>query len=103
MKKILSVIAGSLLFLSVTVFAEEHLNAALEHANAAVTEGKAGSAPKLAVHDCVTHCATHTDKDAKMCTDHCKASPAGGDHACATHCAAQPGDKDQSCALHCAK
>ena len=50
MKKILSVIAGSLLFLSVAVFAEEHLNAALEHANAAVTEGKAGSAPKLAVH-----------------------------------------------------
>ena len=72
-------------------------------ANAAVTEGKAGSAPKLAVHDCVTHCATHTDKDAKMCTDHCKASPAGGDHACATHCAAQPGDKDKACALHCAK
>ena len=31
MKKILSVTAGSLLFLSVTVFAEEHLNAALEH------------------------------------------------------------------------
>jgi hypothetical protein len=50
LKKILSVIAGSLLFLSVTAFAEEHLNAALEHANAAVTEGKAGSAPKLAVH-----------------------------------------------------
>jgi hypothetical protein len=57
-----------------------------------------GAAPAL--HDCVTQCAAHTDKDAKMCTDHCKASPAGGDHACATHCAAQPGDKDQSCALH---
>lgn len=39
MKKILSVIAGSLLFISVSVFAEEHLNAALEHANAAVAEG----------------------------------------------------------------
>ena len=50
MKKILSVIAGSLLFLSVSVFAEEHLNAALEHANAAVAEGHAGSAPKLTIH-----------------------------------------------------
>jgi len=35
---------------STTVFAEEHLNAALEHANGAVTEGQAGSASKLAVH-----------------------------------------------------
>lgn len=60
-----------------------------------------GAAP--APHDCVIHCATHTDKNAKMCTDHCKASPAGGDHVCATHCAAQPGDKDQACVLHCAK
>lgn len=50
MKKILSVIAGSLLFISVSVFAEEHLNAALEHANAAVAEGHAGSAPKLTIH-----------------------------------------------------
>ena len=50
MKKLVSVFAGILLCASTTVFAEEHLNAALEHANGAVTEGHAGSASKLAVH-----------------------------------------------------
>ena len=45
-------------------------------------------------HNCVTHCAQHTDKNAKMCTDHCKVDPVAGDHNCATHCAAQASDKD---------
>jgi hypothetical protein len=54
-------------------------------------------------HNCVTHCAQHKDKNAKMCTDHCKVDPVAGDHNCATHCAAQASDKDKACATHCAK
>lgn len=51
MKKLASVLfAGLLLCLSTTVFAEEHLDAALEHANAAVAEGKAGKASSLVTH-----------------------------------------------------
>ena len=50
MKKLASVFAVLLLLLSTAVFAEKHLDAALEHANAAVTEGKAGDASKLVVH-----------------------------------------------------
>ncbi|MFH0342728.1 MAG: hypothetical protein ACHBNF_11490 [Chromatiales bacterium] len=54
-------------------------------------------------HDCAAHCASHTDKDAKMCVDHCKNGGVAWDHACATHCASQAGDdKDQMCAKHCA-
>jgi hypothetical protein len=50
MKKLASVFAVLLLVLSTTVFAEKHLDAALEHANAAVAEGQAGKAPSLVVH-----------------------------------------------------
>ena len=54
-------------------------------------------------HNCETHCATHTDKEAKMCTDHCGANPASSDHNCATHCATQSSEADKACAVHCAK
>ena len=50
MKKLASVFAGLLLCLSTTVFAEQHLDQALEHANAAVAEGKAGKASSLVTH-----------------------------------------------------
>lgn len=56
-----------------------------------------------APHDCVAHCAGHTDKDAKMCETHCKGDAASAGHDCATHCAAQPGDNDHVCAVHCKK
>lgn len=55
-----------------------------------------------APHDCAAHCATHTDKDAKMCVDHCK-SNTGVEHNCAKHCATEVSGKDNACALHCAK
>ena len=47
MKKLAPLFAGLLLCLSTTVFAEEHLDQALEHANAAVAEGQAGKASSL--------------------------------------------------------
>ena len=50
MKILTPLFAGLLLCLSTTVFAEEHLDQALEHANAAVTEGQAGKASSLVVH-----------------------------------------------------
>jgi hypothetical protein len=50
MKQLKFVFAGLLLCLSTTVFAEEHLDQALEHANAALAEGKAGKAPSLVTH-----------------------------------------------------
>jgi hypothetical protein len=50
MKKLAPLFAGLILCLSTTVFAEEHLNAALEHANAAVVEGQAGKASSLVTH-----------------------------------------------------
>lgn len=50
MKKLASVCATLLLVLSTAVFAEEHLDAALEHANAAVVEGQAGKEDSLVVH-----------------------------------------------------
>jgi hypothetical protein len=50
MKKLASVFAGLLLCLSTTVFAEQHLDQALEHANAAVAEGQAGKASSLVTH-----------------------------------------------------
>jgi len=50
MKKLASIFAVLLLFLSTAVFAEAHLDQALEHANAAVVEGQAGKAPSLVVH-----------------------------------------------------
>ncbi len=42
MKKLAFICAGLLLFLSTSVFAEEHADAALESANEAVAHGKAG-------------------------------------------------------------
>ena len=50
MKKLAPLFAGLLLCLSTTVFAEEHLDQALEHANAAVAEGQAGKASSLVTH-----------------------------------------------------
>lgn len=50
MKKLTSVFAVLLLVLSFGVFAEEHADAAMKHANAAVTAGKAGNAPALVNH-----------------------------------------------------
>jgi len=50
MKKLASVFAGLLLCLSTTVFSEEHLDAALEHATAAAAEGHAGKASSLVTH-----------------------------------------------------
>lgn len=50
MKKLASVFAVLLLCLSTTVFAETHADIALDHANAAVTEGKAGVSAGLVKH-----------------------------------------------------
>ena len=50
MKKITSICAGLLLLLSSSVFAEEHLTEALEHANAAVVHGEAGDTAILIGH-----------------------------------------------------
>ncbi len=50
MKKLASVFAVLLLVLSFGVFAEEHTDAALKHAEMAVTAGKAGNAPALVNH-----------------------------------------------------
>lgn len=51
MKKLASVCAGLLLLISASVFAEKnHVSAALEHANAAAVEGKAGKPEKLVEH-----------------------------------------------------
>jgi hypothetical protein len=50
MKKLAPLFAGLLLCLSTTVFAEQHLDQALEHANAAVAEGQAGKASSLVTH-----------------------------------------------------
>jgi hypothetical protein len=49
MKKISYLLAG-LLCLSTSVFAEDHLAEATKHANEAVSEGHAGSAPKMMHH-----------------------------------------------------
>ena len=50
MKRLVPLFSGLLLCLSTTVFAEEHLDQALEHANAAVAEGQAGKASSLVTH-----------------------------------------------------
>jgi len=50
MKIIGLILAGALLLSSASLFAESHLDAALEHANAAVKEGQAGKLPKLVIH-----------------------------------------------------
>lgn len=50
MKKLAFACAGLLLFLSTAVYAVEGAKAALQHANAAVTEGKAGKASALVEH-----------------------------------------------------
>ena len=50
MKKISYLLAGLLLCLSTSVFAEDHLAEATKHANEAVSEGHAGSAPKMMHH-----------------------------------------------------
>ena len=50
MKILAPLFAGLLLCLSTTVFAEEHLDQAIEHAKAAVSEGQAGKASSLVTH-----------------------------------------------------
>ena len=50
MKIITALFAGLLLCLSTTVFADEHTEKALVHADAAVVHGKAGQAPVLVTH-----------------------------------------------------
>jgi len=50
MKKLASIFAAFLLLLSTSVFAVDHVAAALEHANQAVIHGKAGHAPTLVEH-----------------------------------------------------
>lgn len=50
MKKLAALFAGLLLCLSTTVFADEHTEKALVHADAAVVHGKAGHAPILVTH-----------------------------------------------------
>lgn len=50
MKKLAFACAGLLLFLSTAVFAEQHADQALEHANAAVVQGEAGKAEGLVEH-----------------------------------------------------
>jgi len=49
--KILGLIFVGVLFLfSSALLAQSHLEAAMEHATAAVTEGQAGNLPKLVIH-----------------------------------------------------
>ena len=50
MKKLASIFSVLLLCLSTTVFAEEHAEKALIHADSAVVHGKAGQAPILVEH-----------------------------------------------------
>ena len=50
MKKLTVAYAVSLLFLSMSVFAEPHLDQAIEHATAAVEHGKAGHPAVLVEH-----------------------------------------------------
>jgi hypothetical protein len=50
MKKMIFICAGLLLFLSNSIFAENHTSAALEHANAAAVNGEAGQTPTLLEH-----------------------------------------------------
>ena len=50
MKKLAPFFAGLLLCLSTSVFAEEHLDQAVDHAKAAVAEGQAGKASSLVTH-----------------------------------------------------
>ena len=50
MKKMTTLCAGLLLLLSSSVFAEEHLKEALEHANAAAVHGEAGDTAILIEH-----------------------------------------------------
>ena len=50
MKKMTTLCAGLLLLLSSSVFAEEHLKEALEHANAAAVHGEAGDTAILIGH-----------------------------------------------------
>ncbi len=50
MKKLTVVFASVLLFLSMSVFAEPHLDQAIEHATAAVEHGKMGHASVLVEH-----------------------------------------------------
>ena len=50
MKIIGLILAGALLLSSASLFAESHLDSALEHANAAVKEGQTGTLPKLVIH-----------------------------------------------------
>jgi Small metal-binding protein len=50
MKKLTVVYAASLLFLSLNVFAEPHLDQAIEHTTAAIEHGKAGHASVLVEH-----------------------------------------------------
>ena len=50
MKKMTTLCASLLLFLSASVFAEEHLKEALEHANAAAVHGEAGDTAILIGH-----------------------------------------------------
>jgi hypothetical protein len=50
MKKIITIIAATLLMLSSHVFAEDHAKAALEHAKSAVEHGQAGHPKVLTEH-----------------------------------------------------
>jgi Small metal-binding protein len=50
MKKMTCICTGLLLLLSSSIFAEEHLTEALEHANAAVVHGEAGDTAILIGH-----------------------------------------------------
>ena len=50
MKKMTTLCAGLLLFLSASVFAEGHLKEALEHANTAAVHGEAGDTAVLIEH-----------------------------------------------------
>ncbi|TSA42002.1 MAG: hypothetical protein D4R63_01645 [Methylococcaceae bacterium] len=50
MKKISLIFAALALSASTTVFADVHLDTALEHATAALAAGKAGNAPSLMEH-----------------------------------------------------
>lgn len=64
MKTFTALTISALLLASAGVFAEEHAAAALEHANQAVTHGKAGHSPILVEH--AEAALTHAKKGAEV-------------------------------------
>jgi len=70
MKKIILIIS-TLLFFSFSALAEQHADAALEHANAALSQGKEGNIGQLTEH--LVQASHHTDEAIKVASGPTKA------------------------------